>query len=306
MTVFLVRRLILLVAVWLAVYSLTFALFKVTPGGPWDREKPIPRQAQELMDRKFGLDRPLAQQYLDYLVGVVTRFDLGPSYRNTSRGVADIIGDFLPVSATIGAIAMLLATVIGVPLGVVAAVRRGGVVDFAALLGAVGGLSVPSFVVGPLLIWWFALGTGWFPPGGIESWTGYVLPAVTLSLVPMATLARATRAIMVEILDTDFVRTARAKGLTEHIVLRRHALRNGLVPIVTLGGVLLAEVLVGSFYVETVFAVPGIGRFFVTSVTNRDYPVLMGVTLMLTTIVVLTNLVADLASAALDPRARVA
>ncbi|MFN8526341.1 MAG: ABC transporter permease [Chloroflexota bacterium] len=301
---YLARRCLTLVGVWLAVYTLTFGLYHVTPGGPWDRERPVPRQALELLDRKYGLDRPLAQQYVDYLVGVVTRFDFGPSYRNTSRTVGEIISDFLPVSLKLGALAMLLAVLLGVPLGVLAAVRHRSLADHASLGVAVLGVSIPSFVVGPLLIWAFALGLAWLPPGGIESWRHYVLPAVTLSLFPTATLARATRSAMLETLVADYVRTARAKGLKDRAVIGRHALRNALIPVVTLGGVLLAEVLVGSFYVETVFAVPGIGRFFVTSVTNRDYPVLMGVTLLLTTVVALANLAVDVVNAWLDPRIR--
>ena len=301
---YLLRRILILVPVWLTVYTLTFTLYHLTPGGPWDRERPVPRQAIEQLNRKYGLDRPLWQQYGEYLAGVVTRFDFGPSYKNLSRNVGEIIADLFPTSARIGALAMLLAVGIGVPLGVLSAVHRGSVGDHATMLIGVFGVSVPSFVVGPILIWIFALSLGWLPPGGIESWRHYVLPAVTLSLFPLAMLARATRAALLETLRTDYVRTARAKGLRESLVVRRHAMKNALIPVVTIGGVLLAEVLVGSFYVETVFAVPGIGRFFITSVTNRDYPVLMGVTLLLTTVVALVNLLVDVLYAVLDPRIR--
>jgi len=304
MTRYLLRRVLILLPVWLAVYTLTFSLYHATPGGPWDRERPVPRQAIEQLNRKYGLDRPLWQQYVDYLGGVVTRFDFGPSYKNLSRDVGDIIGDLFPTSARIGALAMLLAVGLGVPLGVVSAVRRGSVLDRASLLVGVFGVSVPSFVVGPILIWVFALSLGWLPPGGIDSWRHYLLPAVTLSLFPLAMLARATRAALLETFGADYVRTARAKGLRESLVVRRHALKNALIPVVTIGGVLLAEVLVGSFYVETVFAVPGIGRYFITSVTNRDYPVLMGITLLLTTVVAVVNLLVDVCYAFLDPRIR--
>jgi len=159
-------------------------------------------------------------------------------------------------------------------------------------------------VIGPILIWLFALQLGWLPTGGIDDWRHYLLPAITLSLAPLALLARYSRAAMLEVTQTDYVRTARAKGLREGLIIRRHALKNALIPIVTVGGVLLAEVVVGSFYVETVFAVPGIGRYFVTSVTNRDYPVLMGVTLLLAGVMTMANLVVDLLYAYLDPRIR--
>ncbi|MFN8634772.1 MAG: ABC transporter permease [Chloroflexota bacterium] len=304
MTRYLIRRVLILLPVWLTVYTLTFSLYHLTPGGPWDREKPIPPQALEQMNRKYGLDRPLWQQYVDYLGGVFTRFDFGPSYKNLSRSVGDIIADLFPVSARIGVLAMLLAVGLGIPLGVVSAARHNSLADRCAMVVSVLGVSVPSFVVGPLLIWLFSLTLAWLPPGGIDSWRHHILPAVTLSLFPMALLARATRASLLEVLSADYVRTARAKGLREGLVVRRHALRNALIPVVTIGGILLAEVLVGSFYVERVFAIPGIGRYFVDSVTSRDYPVLMGVTLLMTTVIALVNLCVDLTYAYLDPRIR--
>ena len=304
MTRYILRRVLILVPVWLAVYTLTFALYHLTPGGPWDREKPVPPQAMAQLNQKYGLDRPLYQQYFDYLGGVVTRFDFGPSYSRLSRGVGDIIKDLFPVSLRIGALAMTLAVGVGIPLGVLAAVRYQSIADRAALVISVLGVSVPSFVVGPMLIWVFALQLAWLPPGGIDSWQHHLLPAITLSLFPMSLLARATRASLIEVLQADYVRTARSKGLREALVIRRHALRNSLIPVITIGGILLAEVLVGSFYVETVFAVPGIGRQFVTSVNSRDYPLLMGVTLVMTTVVSLVNLAVDLSYAYLDPRIR--
>jgi oligopeptide transport system permease protein len=304
MTRYILRRILILVPVWLAVYTLTFTLYHLTPGGPWDREKPVPAAAMAQMNQKYGLDRPLWQQYFDYLGGVLTRFDFGPSYSRLSRGVGDMIVDLFPVSLRIGALAMMLAVALGLPLGVLAAVRYRSIADRAALVISVLGVSVPSFVVGPILIWVFALSLAWLPPGGIDGWQHHILPAITLSLFPMALLARATRSSLIEVLQADYVRTARSKGLHEALVIRRHALRNSLIPVITIGGILLAEVLVGSFYVETVFAVPGIGSQFVKSVTSRDYPLMMGVTLLMTTVVTLVNLAVDLSYAFLDPRIR--
>lgn len=304
MSGYVLRRLLLLLPIWLAVYTLTFTLYQLTPGGPWDRERPVPREAIEQLNRKYGLDKPLWQQYVDYLGGVLTRFDFGPSYKNLSRDVGEIIGDFFPVSIRIGLLAMLLAVGVGVPLGVISALRHNSPADYGSMFVAVLGVSLPSFVIGPIFIWIFAVSLGWLPTGGIDSWKNYVLPAVTLSLAPLALLARYTRAAMLEVTRADYVRTARAKGLREALVVNRHALKNALIPVVTVGGVLLAEVVVGSFYVETVFAVPGIGRYFVTSVTNRDYPVLMGVTLLLATVIAIANLAVDLIYAYLDPRIR--
>ena len=304
MTRYVVRRILLLVPIWLAVYTAVFCLFQITPGGPWDREKPVPREALEALNRKYGLDKPVAQQYVDYLVGVVTRFDFGPSYRRVSRTVTDIIQDFFPVSLRLGLLAMLFAISLGVPLGVAAALRHNSAADFGAMFLAVVGISVPSFVVGPILIWIFALALGWVPTGGIEEPRNYILPALTLGLPPLALIARFTRSAMLEVLQADYVRTARAKGLAERVIVLRHALRNGLIPVVTVIGVLMAEVMVGSFYVETVFVIPGIGRYFVTSVSDRDYPVLMGVTLLLASLIALANLIVDLLYAYLDPRIR--
>lgn len=298
------RRVLMLAPVWLAVYTSVFLLFQVTPGGPWDRDKPVPREAIEALNRRYGLDKPVWQQYTDYLVGVVTRFDFGPSYRRISRSVADIILDFFPVSATIGILAMALALAAGVPLGIVAALRHNSLSDLGAMLVALIGISVPSFVVGPVLIWVFALSLGWVPTGGLDEPRNYLLPTVTLALAPLALVARFTRSAMLDVLATDYVRTARAKGLAERSVVVGHALRNAMAPLVTVAGVLTAEIVVGSFYVETVFVVPGIGRYFVTSVNDRDYPVLMGVTLLLATLVTVANLLVDLAYAYLDPRIR--
>jgi oligopeptide transport system permease protein len=304
MAAYLLRRVLLLVPIWLAVYTLTFGLMQLTPGGPWDREKPVPREVREALDRKYGLDKPVWQQYTDYLVGVVTRFDFGPSYASRSRTVNDVIGDFFPVSVSLGLMAMAVGTVLGVTLGVVSALRHNTWIDHLAVLFAIGGVSVPAFVVGPLLVLLFALGLGWVPTQGWGRPEQAVLPVFTLALAPAALLARYTRAAMLEVTRMDYVRTARAKGLAEPVVVLRHALRNALIPVTTVAGVMLAVVITGSFYVEYVFNIPGLGRYFVTAVTNRDYPVLMGVTLLFATAIAVVNLLVDVLYGYLDPRIR--
>jgi oligopeptide transport system permease protein len=301
---YVVRRVLLLIPIWLAVYTLTFGLMQLTPGGPWDREKPVPREVREALDRKYGLDKPVWQQYVDYLVGVVTRFDFGPSYTSRSRTVNDIIGDFFPVSLSLGLLAMAVGTLLGVSLGVLSALRHNSWIDHLAMVFAIAGVSVPAFVVGPLLVIVFALGLGWVPTQGWGRPEQAILPVLTLSLLPAALLARYTRAAMLEVTRMDYIRTARAKGLSERVIVVRHALRNALIPVTTVGGVLLATVITGSFYVELVFNIPGLGRYFVTAVTNRDYPVLMGVTLLFASTIAIVNLLVDLLYAYLDPRIR--
>lgn len=304
MTGYVVRRVLMLIPTLLAVYTLTFALFRLTPGGPWDQERPVPREVQQYLDQKYGLDRPLWEQYTSYLVGVVTRFDFGPSYKNVSRTVNDTVRDFFPVSLRLGLMAMALGLFVGVSLGILSALKQNSWLDYTAMFFAIAGVSVPSFVIGPVLVWIFALNLKWVPTGGFDRPEQWVLPTVTLALGPAALLARYTRAAMLEVLQMDYVRTARSKGLREMAVIARHALKNALIPVVTIAGVLLAVVITGSFFIEFIFNVPGIGRYFVTSVTNRDYPVLMGVTLLFASAIAIMNLVVDLTYAYLDPRIR--
>ena len=309
------RRVVLLIPVLLAVYTLTFTLFQLTPGGPWAKEKPLPKQVIAALNAKYGIDRPVYEQYFTYLYNAVTRFDFGPSYKQTSRTVTEILGQYFPFSIVLGISALALAVVIGVPLGIISALKHNTAADYGSMFVAVLGVSVPTFVIGPILVYLLAVKAGVLPSGSApttgaltllepQNWKYLVLPAVTLSLAPLALLARYTRAAMLEVVRMDYIRTARAKGLVEQAVVFRHALKNALIPVVTVAGVLVAEVLVGSFYVEFVFNWPGIGRYFVTSVTNRDYPVLMGTTLMFAGVVAIMNLLVDIAYAYLDPRIR--
>ncbi len=307
MTQYLIRRLLLIIPVLLGVYTLVFLLMHATPGGPWDQGlKPLTDAAIEKLNEKYKLDRPLHEQYADYLWGVLTRFDFGPSYRNPSQSVTEIIQQFFPVSLQIGATAMILAVVVGVTLGTTSALNVNTWLDHFCVFFSIVGYSLPVFVVAPLLVIVFALWFGWLPTGG---WDGLftksaILPVTALAIGPTAALARYSRASVLEVTQQDYVRTARAKGLQERMVLWRHILVNAMIPIVTVAGMYLPFVMTGSFFVETILRVPGIGRYFVKSVQARDYPVIMGTALLLAFLVTFMNLAADLVYGFLDPRIR--
>jgi oligopeptide transport system permease protein len=286
------------------VATLTFALLRFLPGGPFDKERSLPPEIMRNLERRYALDGTLAEQYVDYLARLA-HGDLGPSYKYVGRDVADILVDAVPVSLALGAAAFALAVVGGIGLGLAAGARRDSEVDRAVVLGSLVGVSAPSFVIGAGLILVFGLWLGWLPAGLWEGPLYAVLPACTLAALPMAYAAQLTRAQVVAVMDQDYVRTARALGVPEARVRRRHVLRNALLAVMTYFGPLLAILLTGSFVVERIFAVPGMGRFFVTAVTNRDYPLVLGVTLVYAALVVVANLVVDLLYAWLDPRIRV-
>jgi ABC-type dipeptide/oligopeptide/nickel transport system permease component len=290
----------------LLVYTIIFALIHLTPGNPWDNvDKPFPPQVLQNLAAKYHLSDPLWKQYIDYLVGVVTHFDFGPSYKRTLTA-NDIIGQFFPVSLQLGALSFILAVVVGMALGVVSAVRQNTLVDHAAMFFSVFGVATPSFVITTLMIIVFAVNFHLVPTSG---WNGLldraiIIPAIALALGPMALIARFTRASMLETIRMDYVRTARSKGLTTARVILRHALPNALIPVITVSSVTLADLITGSFFVESICGVPGIGRYFVSTVQDRDYPVLMAVTLLYAVIIWIMNLAADVSYAAIDPRVR--
>jgi oligopeptide transport system permease protein len=302
-TAYIIRRLLWLVPVLLFVAAATFALMHSVPGGPWDRDKPLPPQAVEQLNRKYGLDRPLWEQFGRYLLGL-PRGDLGVSYRQSDRPVSGIIGDGIRVSATLGGLAMLVAVVVGVSLGIVAALRRNGVLDYLSVSLATLGASTPNFILGIILIVVFASTFHLLPTIGWGSWKQAIMPVIALSALPTAYLARITRASTLEVLQQDYVRTAWAKGLPARAVVLRHVARNALIPVLTLAGPLAAALITGSFIIESQFAIPGVGRAFVTAIFGRDYGVIMGVTLFYALVVATANLAVDLAYVAADPRIR--
>jgi ABC-type dipeptide/oligopeptide/nickel transport system permease component len=301
---FIIRRILALIPTILLIYSLTFFLMHATPGGPWDTgEKPIPADVQERLKTAYGLDKPLWQQYTDFL-GKAVRGDLGPSYTERSRSVTDIIGESFPVSLQLAAVATAIATIVGIPLGILGAVRHNRPLDYLSTFVSVFGVSTPSYVVTSLLVLLLASNLHLVPTSGWDGvWSPKIIvPALSLALYPMAVLARYTRASLLEVLRTDYMRTARSKGLSERSILMRHGVRNALLPVITIAGVVLADVATGSFFVETIYQVPGIGRHFVQSISGRDYPVIIGTVLLLGLVVSVMNLVVDLIYPLLDPR----
>ncbi len=303
MGAYLVQRILWIAPVLLAVAAITFVLMHQVPGGPWDGAKRLPPDALQNVNYAYGLDRPLWEQFCRYLLGLA-RGDLGVSFRGDNRPVADVLVDGIRVSATLGLLALAASTIVGIALGVVSALRRNTVVDHAAVAFATVAASVPSFILGMLLLVLFTAHLHWLPSGGWGSPKQAVMPVLALSALPAAYIARITRASMLDVLQQDYVRTARAKGLPDRLIVLRHMLRNALIPVLTVIGPIAAMLVTGSFIVEQLFAIPGVGRTFVTSIQARDYGVIMGVTLFYTFVVAVANLVVDVLYAVVDPRIR--
>jgi ABC-type dipeptide/oligopeptide/nickel transport system permease component len=307
---YIARRLLLLIPVLLFISLVTFSLMHSVPGGPFTREKALRPEILRNLEKHYCLDEPLWKQYVQYLIGGcgdskgVLRLDFGPTYSSRSRTVNDIFQDNLPVSFQLGLWALLVAVVMGLPLGVVAALKQNTIWDYVSMGVAVLGVSIPNMVMGPLLIWIFALGLGLLPVAGWGKPSQVIMPVLALGATESARIARLTRASMLQVIREDYIRTARAKGLTERVVTVRHALRNALIPVITILGPLFAYLVTGTIIIEMIFGIPGMGRFFVTSITNRDYPVIMGTILLYAVVLVLTNLLVDLTYAFLDPRIR--
>ncbi len=301
MLMFLLKRLLHGLAVIWVVATLTFILLRLAPGGPFDSERKLPPEVLANIEAKYHLDEPLLMQYLRYLSGIL-HLDFGPSYKYLDRGVREIISETLPTSALLGLLALVFALMVSFPVGLIAAYFRNSWVDRFSLLTVTLGISVPHFILGALLIWLFALQLGWLQAGRWDNVASMFLPTITLGAAPAAYIATLLRSTLIEALGEDFIRTARAKGLRESAVLFKHALRNSLLPVLTVMGPLAATLLTGSFVVEYVFAIPGMGRFFITAVTDRDYPLIMGVTLVYTALLVAANFLVDLFYTCVDPR----
>ena len=298
---FVLRRLLQAVPVLFVITTATFFMVRFVPGGPFTAEKAIPPEIMRNLEAHYGLDQPLWRQYLNYL-GRVAQGDFGPSFKYANRSVNEIIGDKLPVSLELGGLALAVALVVGLTLGVLAAVRRNSWLDYLASSVGMLGICVPTFVLGPLLVLFFAIHLGWVNASGWYDWTDRVLPALTLGLVYAAYLMRLTRGGMLEVLHQDYIRTARAKGASETRIVLRHALRGGLLPVVSFLGPAIAGILTGSFVIETIFQIPGLGREFVNSAFNRDYTLVLGTVILYAALIVGCNLVTDVVQVWLNPK----
>jgi oligopeptide transport system permease protein len=299
------RRVLQAIPTLLLIVAAAFFLMRAAPGGPFDEERALPAEIEANLQAAYGLDQPVAVQFARYLGGLA-RGDLGPSFRMKDYSVAELIGRGLPVTFAIGAAALLLGVALGIPLGLVAGLRQNGWADHAVMSVALVGIAVPNFVVAPVLALVFGLYLGWLPVAGWEAGSpGHlVLPVITLALPLIAYLARLTRGSLLEVLQSPFIRTARAKGLDPGVILRRHALKPTLLPVVSFLGPAAAALLTGSLVVEQVFGLPGVGRYFVQGAINRDYTLVMGMVIFYASLILLLNLAVDLVYGWLDPRIR--
>lgn len=281
--------------------TLTFTMMHSIPGGPFTRERPVPDEILRALNAKYNLDDPLPVQYLNYMKGLIT-FDLGPSYSKIGTSVNDLIVSGFPASAKIGLMATVLIIVLGIPLGVISALKQNKPVDYAVMIMATLGITVPSFVIATVIIYFFAGKLGWIPSFGLSDPKGYIGPVIALAGYSLSFVTRLTRSSMLEVLRQDYIRTARANGIKEFSVIMRHAMKNALIPVVTYIGPMIAAILTGSFVIEKIFAIPGIGRHFVESVNNRDYTTIMGITVFYAVFYLIMVFLVDVAYTLIDPR----
>ena len=286
--------------VWVVI-TITFFVSRAVPGGPFMGEKAISAAAQAALEAKYGLDKPVFEQYTTYLADILTKFDFGPSLKQRGQNVIDIIGRGLKVSVKLGLSAAVIAACCGIVMGSIAALKRNSVLDRSIMVFSTACVSMPSFIMGSFLLLIFALKLGWLPANGTTA-SGLILPIITLSLSPMANITRLTRSSMLDVLGQDYIRTAKAKGVSGMKIIFKHALKNALIPVITYVGPMLAYIVTGSLVVEKIFAVNGIGRSFVGSITDRDYPLIMGTTIVLASLIVIMNLVSDILYKVVDPR----
>ena len=300
---FIAKRFLEMIPVLFIIATLTFFMVRLAPGGPFTTEKSIPPEIQKKIEAFYGLNKPLFQQYLDYM-GNLVKGDLGPSFKYATWSVNELIWSAFPVSLELGCYGLAIALVLGLGAGIVASLRQNSTLDHATMSLAMIGICVPTFVLGPLLILAFGLGLGWVNASGWDSARDRILPSLTLGFFYAAYIARLARGGMLDILNQEFIRTARAKGASPKRVILKHALRGGLLPVVSFLGPAVADIITGSFVVETIFQVPGLGRFFVSAAFNRDYTMVLGTVLFYAVLIILLNLVVDVVQVWLNPRLR--
>lgn len=296
-----VKRILSAFITLLIVVTATFFMIRAIPGGPFTRERQLPAEIEAALNRKYNLDAPIIEQYFDYM-GNLFKLDFGPSFRRIGYSVNEIIEAGLPASATIGVLATAMVIVVGIPIGIFSALKQNKPGDYLVMFMATLGVTVPSFIIATLFVYVFGAVLGWVPTSGLDSPISYIGPVLCLSGYSLSFVTRLMRSSMLEVSQADFIRTARANGLSERRVIFKHALKNALIPVITYIGPMFAAVLTGSFVIENVFAIPGIGENFVTGVSNRDYTLIIGVTVVYAAIYILMVLLVDIAYSLIDPR----
>lgn len=305
MVKYILKRLLYMLVSLLLIVTATFFLMRMAPGNPFTAEKKMPPEIEKSLNAHYGLDKPWYEQYGDYLVKIA-KWDFGPSFKYKSQTVNDLINEGFPVSLALGLEAIFLAVSIGILLGVIAALKHNKWQDYLAMIFAVLGISVPSFIMATVLQYFLAIKLGYFPVARWESFMHTVLPALALASTPMAFVARLTRSSMLEVLSNDYIKTAKAKGLSKGVITIRHTIRNALLPVVSYMGPLSAGIITGSFVIEKIFGIPGLGSHFVLSISNRDYTVIMGVTVFYSILLLASILLVDIAYGFIDPRIKLA
>ncbi|MGN0713196.1 MAG: ABC transporter permease [Anaerovoracaceae bacterium] len=302
---YIIKRVLVAVVSMFLLITITFFLMHAIPGSPFNAgdRKNLNPEVIEAIEAKYGLDLPVHEQYINYVKNLL-HGDMGLSMKKLNYSVNELIADSFPVSAQIGFFAIIVALAVGIPLGVVAALKRGGVADMFSMTLATVGISIPTFVIALLLMYLFCMKLAWLPPFGWGELKHFILPVACLSLAPIANITRLTRSTLMEVVQQDYIRTARSKGLSEFVVIGKHAMRNAIVPVVTYLGPLVAGLMTGSFAIERMFMAPGIGRYFVNSVSDRDYTMIMGVTIFYGLFIMVCTLIVDIAYAIIDPRVR--
>ncbi len=296
-----IRRFFSMIVTLFLIVTITFFLMRAIPGGPFTREKPLPDEIIARLEAKYNLDAPLGEQYIEYMKGLVT-FDLGPSYRILGMSVNEMIANGFPTSAKIGGLAALLIVIIGLPIGIISALKANSIMDYSVMFLATLGVTLPSFVLATGFIYMFAIQLAWVDATGLASAGSYIGPVLTLSGYSLSFVARLSRSSQLEVLQQDYIRTARANGIREFTVIMKHGLKNSLIPVVTYVGPMIAAILTGSFVVETMFNLPGIGTYFVAAVQNRDYTVIIGMTVFYAMFYVVAVFLVDIAYSFIDPR----
>lgn len=297
---YVLKRAVAAVLTLFVVITLTFFLMNAIPGGPFNNERAT-EKTMEAMNAKYGLDQPIPVQYVNYLKNL-TRGDLGLSFKRQGFTVNEIIAEKFPVSAKVGLVAIVLAVGLGIPAGIVSALKRNTIVDRVIMFITTLGIAMPGFIVATLLLYLFGVNLGWVNTVGIVGPSSYILPAFSLAFYPMSYISRLMRSNMLDALGQDYIRTARAKGMSQKIVLYKHALRNSIIPVITYLGPVTAGILTGGFVVEKIYSIPGLGQYFVNSITGRDYPMVMGTTIFLAALIILVNLLVDIFYCIIDPR----